>query len=302
MLHQSLKNSQHYRLDYIEIDQVNIGKLYQGLIETSIPEILLEYDFYIFNYHHETMRNVEYVDSGQFVNLPGRKICVILEMNQNDPFPYMNPRGFTDFLVIDPTMNYPDSRVHSFPRPLSDFRPIRKIDTVPDIPIIGSFGFATPDKGFDIVVAAAAIEFEQAHVRINIPPSYYADPILGNSFKDYIKQQCKELQRPGITVEFTNHYFSDSELVDWCAENTINCFFYTRNCPGLAAATDQAIMSGSPLAVSDNTTFRHIHNYIEPYPTKTLRELILTSHSGIEKMRQDWSSERCVARLEEIIS
>lgn len=301
MIFESLRFSQTYRLDYVEINQIDVDKLYKGLIESSTARLDPYYDFYIFNYHHTTMRDVENINSANFDNLPGKKICIILEMNRNDPFPYMNPVGFTDLLVVDPTMEYPDSRVHAFPRPILNFRPIKKFDRVPDIPVIGSFGYATPNKGFEFIVAAASMEFEQAHIRINIPHSTYADPMFGDSIKNYIKEECKKYQRSGISVEFTQHYFSDNELVDWCAENTINCFFYMRNSPGLAAATDQAIESGSALAVSENTTFRHIHNYIKPYPQISLSEAILTSSTGIEKMRQDWCTEKCVSKLQEIL-
>ena len=55
-------------------------------------------------------------------------------------------------------------------------------------------------------------------------------------------------------------------LIDWCHENDLNCFMYTRDQPGLSATTDQAILSGQPLLTLTNATFRHIHPYIPPYP------------------------------------
>ena len=61
--------------------------------------------------------------------------------------------------------------------------------------------------------------------------------------------------------------------------------------PGLAAVTDQAIASGRPLAVSDNRTFRHIHEYIVPYPARSLRESIAVSQAEVQQMQQNWSHE-----------
>lgn len=302
MLFDSIKNGTKYSLDYVEINNLNIDSLHQGVIDSSVPNISQNYDFYIINYHHTTMKDVEGVNSRRFVNLPGRKICIVLEMHKNDPFPYMNPFGFNDLLVLDPTMNRPEPNIHAFPRPLSNFRQVKRIDSIPDVPVIGTYGYAHPGKGFDLVVKAAAQEFENAVVKINIPHSTYADPLFGDSFKKQIQDQCMSHARKGIEIEFTNHYFSDDELIDWCGKNTINCFFYNRNSPGLAAASDQAILSGAPLAIGENTTFRHIHSYIKPYPRANLKELILTSQYGIEKMMIDWSSEKCVLRLEEILS
>lgn len=302
LLYDSIKSSKTYSLEYVEVNEIKIDKLHLGVIESEVRDLSRTYDFYIFNYHHTTMRDVEGVISRRFINLPGRKLCVILEMNRNDPFPYMNPVGFTDFIVLDPTMRRHESNIHAFPRPLPKFREIKRVQSIPNVPIIGTYGYAHPGKCFDAVVRAAAQEFENAIVRINIPHSTYADPLFGQSFKDQIEKDCRSHERQGIKVEFTNHYFSDDELIDWCAENTLNCFFYNRNSPGLAAASDQAILSGAPLAVGENTTFRHIHQYINPYPRMTLKESILTSQNGIERMMKDWSAEKCVLRLEEILS
>jgi hypothetical protein len=303
MLFDSIKESNTYTLDYVEINDIIVDSLHHGIIESlTTTGVSPVYDFYIINYHHTTMRDVESVNSRRFINLPGKKLCIILEMNRDDPFPYMFPVGFTDFLVLDPTMNRQESNIHAFPRPMPQSRQIKKIESIPELPIIGTYGYAHPGKCFDDVVRAAANEFENAHIRINIPPSTYADAMFGQGFKKQIYDDCKRHEKKGIQVEFTEHYLSDDGLVDWCSENTLNCFFYNRNSPGLAAASDQAIISGAPLAVSGNTTFRHIHKYIKPYPEISLKESILTSQAGIEQMIADWSANMCVSRLEEILS
>ena len=300
--------SEDYLLDYVEINDINLDKLHQGVIESSVHDLSSKYDFYVFNYHNATMRDIENVVSRRFINLKSKTICIVLEMTKNNPYALMRPHGFTDLMVIDPTMNYkddgidPSPRVHAFPRPLFKFRKINRIETIPEIPIIGSFGFATIDKGFDLIVKAVANEFEKAHIRINLSPSTYADPAMGDQFKDQIENSCKQHIKEGIKLEFTRHFFNDDKLIDWCAENTLNCFFYTRNIPGLAAASDQAIISGAPLAVSENTTFRHIHQYIKPYPQASLKELMLTSQNGIADMQREWSSKKFVEKFKEVLA
>lgn len=302
MLYDTLKNSVDYTLQYVEINDLNIDRLYQGYIESSVHNIPKSYDFYVFNYHHITMKDYERVDSNNFHNLPGKKFCIILEMNKNDPFAAINPPGFTGFIVLDPTMHRPEKNVYAFPRPLVNSRKINKITKIPKVPIIGTFGYGHPGKGFDKVVEAVYKEFDTAHIRINISPSTYADQWFGDSFKNQVEQECRKYERPGLTVEFTRNYYSDEELIEWCSNNTLNCFLYDRVSPGLAAAPDQAIISGAPLAVSTNTTFRHIHKYIKPYPEISLKDSILISQKGVERMQQDWSIQFCTSRLAEIVS
>jgi FkbM family methyltransferase len=91
------------------------------------------------------------------------------------------------------------------------------------------------------------------------------------------------------------------QLVNWCAQNTLNCFLYDRDCPGLAATCDQAIVSGRPLAVSRSAAFRHIHQYLEPYPRISLQRAIDESLPKIERIRKDWSPERFSCRFEEML-
>lgn len=301
MLYDTIKNSNNYTLEYVEIDKINRDKLYQGLIESNTYNVSTTYDFYIFNYHPYTMRHVEGIASENFYKLPGKLFCIILEMTKNDPFAAIKPEGFTDLLVLDPTMNRPEKNIHAFPRPLSGFRKINIIKQIPKVPVIGTFGYGHPGKGFHKVVEAVSKEFKTAHVKINISPSTYADQWYGEAFRNEVEQQCRMYEKPGLTVEFTKNYFSDEELIDWCSNNTLNCFMYDRNSPGLAAAPDQAIISGRPLAVSENTTFRHIHKYIKPYPELSLKQAILTSQEGVEKMMIDWSPEQCVKILERLI-
>ena len=70
---------------------------------------------------------------------------------------------------------------------------------------------------------------------------------------------------------------------------------------GLAAVTDQAILSEKPLLVSDDITFRHIHKYIDCYPNIGLKEAIEKTKTGVLQMKQDWSSENFLEKFEKIL-
>ena len=81
----------------------------------------------------------------------------------------------------------------------------------------------------------------------------------------------------------------------------MNCFFYDRNIPGLAATTDQAIVSERPLSVSKNDTFRHILAYMPPYPEIGLKESIKKSITWVQQMKRDWSPSAFAFKFEEML-
>lgn len=280
MVYQCLKLSDRYSLDYIEANPQDFT--------------LYPYDFYFFNYHHVAMK---FLDTQRLKQLPGLTLTTILETLPNNPFPLCPSDIFDIYCAIDPTMNIPDKRVYAFPRPLEVVEHITPYKET-QIPVIGSFGFATIGKGFELVVDAVNKEFDEAVVRINIPSATYADSNNWNLYKqkysDYLSGLCRKIAKPGIKVIITNDFMNKSELIEWCGQNTINCFFYDRNQPGLAATTDQAITSGRPLLVSANDTFRHIHPYIRPYPYQGLREAINSSKAAVLKIKEDWQDRKSV--------
>lgn len=289
MVYDALRDGRNFQLDYMEISPD----------KRALPN---DYDFYLFNYHHQTMA---WLDVKSLRKLPGAKITLVLEVAPNDPFVLCPSDIFDAYCALDPTMAHPDQRVYAFPRPLEAPR------TTPpyiekDIPVIGSFGFATPGKGFELVVDAVNKEFDRAVVRINIPFGTYADDAFWNlhkrNYAEYLTDLCKKTAKDGIEVIVTRDYMSKEELISWCSQNTLNCFLYNRNQPGLSATTDQAISSGRPLLVSANETFRHIHPYIKPYPYQGLKEAIALSIPHVQEMQQDWSRSKIVASLEQVLN
>ena len=282
MFYDALRHSPSYSLDYLEI--------------SSFPEIpRTGYDFYAFNYHHVTMA---WLETKRLAELPGKKLTFVLEMLPDNPFVFC-PKDFDAYCVPDPTHSCPDPRVFAFPRPL-ECAPELPPHVAKDVPWIGSFGFATPGKGFEVVVHAANREFERAVVRLNIPSGTYADPNAERARQ--LGEFCRSLAKPGIEVRVDHRFLPKQELIAWCAENTLNVFFYHRNQPGLSATTDQAVVSGRPLLVSPCDTFRHIHEYIRPYPGLSLRGAIATTGPAVARMQNDWAPQRFSARFATVLS
>ena len=283
MVFNCLKLSDKYIFDYVE---VSIGNC-------TIP---LGYDFYFFNYHPSTMY---WLDTGKLKKIPGIIITMILEVLPNDPFVMCPDNHFNGYCVLDPSLKTKNKSVFAFPRPLEIVTCLPNSQEN-EIPVIGSFGFATKGKGFQHVVEAVNKEFDRAVVKINMP---YGDFVPhSKEYATYIGNLCKKKAKEGIQVIITHDYMEKRALIDWCARNTLNCFLYDRNLPGLSATTDQAIVSGRPLSVSQNDTFRHILAYLQPYPNVSLRQSIRESTLSVKQMQKDWSPEVFSIKFEEMLA
>ena len=283
MTFNALKLSKRYQIDYVEVD-------------SDERTFSADYDVFVFNYHPITMR---WLDTRCLRRLNGLKLTVVLEVLPNDPFPMCPRNVFDGYLVLDPTMRHEDKRVFAFPRPLEKFEPqVSYADT--SIPVIGTFGFATHGKGFERVIEAVNTEFDRAVVRINIPHGTYV--ARSAEYAQELADACFARARKGVEVRVTHDYMTKQQLVDWCASNTLNCFLYDRNMPGLAATTDQAIVAMRPLSVSRNDTFRHITQYVRPYPEWSLRDSIAKSLPGVAQMKADWAPARFAERFEQVLS
>ncbi len=283
MVFQCLAGSERYSLDYAEINPEDL----------AVPT---GYDFYFFNYHAVTM---SWLDTGSIRQIvPGLKITMVLEVSPNDPFVFCPPEDFDAYCVLDPTLNINRKNVFPFPRPLEIFEKVGE-NAAKDVPVIGSFGFATRGKGFEHVVEAVNKEFDRAIVRINIPFSSYAD--VSRDYAETIAEICRKRANEGIDVIITHDFMNKRDLIKWCSENTLNCFLYDRNMPGLAATTDQAISSGRPLIFSKNDTFRHVAKFIKPYPEQTLREAIENTGAIVAEIQKEWSPQKFRERFEEVL-
>jgi hypothetical protein len=173
-----------------------------------------------------------------------------------------------------------------------------------DIPVIGTFGLATHGKHFDKLLYHINDNFDEAIIRINIPHATYVPADIETQILDNIIEHSKKIKRT-IKVELTRKYMTNTELIEWCSENTINCFFYFREeygfNAGLSATTDQAIISERPLLITSDRTFRHIHRYLDYYPNINIKQAIEGTSDGVKKMKYDWSTENFVNKFNVIL-
>jgi hypothetical protein len=282
MIYDSLCISDRFEIDYAETDGNVVG----------INPI---YDFYVFNHNVGTMRKL---DANRIREFNAFKMIIVLEMRPNKPFVQTAVEEVFDaYCVIDPTMISDDKRVFAFPRPLDRYIPKNPYPKT-GIPLIGSFGFATQEKGFDRVIDAVCKEFDEAIIRFNIPHGTHVPKRMTDAL---IESLTNHPRKSGIRLVITQDYMSKEDLIEWCGQNTLNIFLYHRDMAGLCATADQAISSGRPLAVSDNDTFRHIHRYLEPYPKMSLGESIALSQDKVLQMREDWSYKNFAVEFERML-
>jgi len=288
MVYNAIKsNLPEFKLDYAETNASLVG-----------VDLSIDYDFCIVNWHHITLN----LPIKTINKLPGFKIAIILEVTPSTPFTYLPNNWFDAYMVIDPTKTKTEN-IFPFPRPLEivkNLKPILHTDRI----VIGSFGFVVPNgpgmsyKRFDQVVLNAN-QIGKALVRFNFPSGTYTGYPLA-TIKDYGKR-LQSLAVRGVDVEVTHEYFSKTELIQWCSQNTINVFPYYRDLPGLSAVTDQAISANRPIAVTDNVTFRHLHPYISNTSKQTYLELIKSTPPGIKKMQELWSISRFSATFRDML-
>lgn len=275
MCYEALKLSDKYNLLYSE---------------NQFPE-KEEVDFIVFN-HHPWVNNWMH-DYAK--GLDKLTFTIVTEVGPYENIMPYTPLVFNNYIILDPTIADANN-IYGFPRPLEIYLAKEKND---DELIIGSFGFPTTGKNWEEIVARTQLEFDKALIRFHIPHATYVHNNEGEIRR--IKNICNGLiHNPNINIEYTHHYMSKQELIDWCSQNTINVFLYNRNQTGLAATTDQAILSGRPLLVSQNPTFRHILQYLDPYPL-TIKEAIETTLPAVRQMQIDWSPKQFAEKFENIL-
>lgn len=168
---------------------------------------------------------------------------------------------------------------------------------------IGSFGFATPNKGFEKLVEKVQAEFDEALIRINMPAAYFGDADGANARR--IAENCKSaITKPGIKLAITHNYLDESGILDFLAENDLNIFMYEdKTGRGISSAVDNALAVKKPVAVTRCPMFRHI---ISAKPSicvedNSLKTILQNGFSGLEKICSEWDSANLLWEYERIM-
>lgn len=176
--------------------------------------------------------------------------------------------------------------------------------TVPKVPMIGSFGFGTPKKGFDQIVNLIQQEFDEAIIKLNIPFADFGDKDGANA--KLIAEQCKNLiKKQDIELHVTHEFYDSNEVLNFLAQNTVNVFLYqdTGN-RGLSSTIDNALAVQRPVAVSDSIMFRHLFD-TKPsvcISKNSLRSIIDNGFAPLQKYYNEWNAENLLWEYERILN
>lgn len=272
-------------------------------LEYSEEEVMrYDVDFVVFNYHHNVCR---WINPSLLQQFKGLTFTIVTEVSLYtlDLAPHTS-MIFDHYLILDPTIKE-TSTMHAFPRPLLDC-------STPVYPnnnrvVIGSFGLPTFGKKWGDIVQKTIDEYglsEDVLIRFNVPRGTHVPGFIHDSVMNEIQEAGKKVDGfPNIKFELTTHNFqTQQEMVDWCAQNTINVFLYDRHhVSGLSAVTDQAILAERPLLVSSHATFRHIHKYLPNSSQIGIKEAIKTTREGVLRMKKDWSAAIFVQKFEDLL-
>jgi len=235
----AIQKSLKYKFLYIECG--NGDELISSFFEFA-PALI------IYNYHPSTMR---WLTKEILEQMPVPHIGTIHEVTQQTARIADN-QLFDYHIAPDPTLITNNPIVFKTSRLIPVYR---NPYPLPEVPTIGSFGFATKGKGFERLVIAVQEEFDRAVIRLHIPFGDFAQ-----ADTEALSQRCRDLLRkPKVELEITHEFLSSEQILDFLAQNTLNAFLYD-HCEGrgISSTIDYALAVRRPIAITRSEMFRHL--------------------------------------------
>jgi SAM-dependent methyltransferase len=307
---QTISESNEYNFIWLECDSLLRLK---NAIDENNPSII------IYNYHPATMpwlysRVGPKLFKNNINNIKAIQIGIMHEITQeiaDNTTSYKNKyllMGreklinvlFDYYIAADPTLLLRNPFVFKTGRLLPTYS---NNFPKPELLTIGSFGFGTPNKGFEKIVTLVQNEFDDAIIRLNIPAADYADSEGHNA--NQIASNCKELvKKKGIQLKITHDFLDDKGILDFLGQNSINVFLYENSSiRGLSSALDYAIAVNRPLAISNSSMFRHISNVTPSLciENNSLKNILSNGVGSLEKFNSEWNSKNILWEYERIL-
>lgn len=207
---------------------------------------------------------------------------------------------FDFYISSDPTLLLKNPLVYKTGRLIPYYK---NSFTLSAKPVIGSFGFATPKKGFEKIVEMVQQEFDEAVIRFNIPAADFGDKNGANA--RVISEKCKALiTKAGIDLVITHDFLDNKAMLDYLAQNTLNMFLYEdTGSRGISSTVDSAMAVQRPVAVSDAVMFRHVFD-VEPsicVTKNSLKTIIQNGFSPLQNHYDEWNAENILWEYERIL-
>lgn len=275
-----------------------------NLVNCHAPEMI------IYNYHHMTLpflgvnvlknRLLSFSDVRLSKRYPKcSHVCLLHDIKESSVHKLKN-RNFDYYIYADPYLKTDNPLVFNTGRLLPRYE--NKIPS-PTIPTIGSYGFAGRSKGFLKVIEIVQREFDEAHIRLNIPSNDVVD-VDGSQSRDLALQCRAAIFKDGIKLTVTHDFFDREGLFDFLAANSINVFPYIETKGfGIASAPDQALAVKRPIAIAQCSTMRHLLK-VKPsiaIENTSLKQILANGLEPLQHLYEEWSEERLLENYEKII-
>ncbi|MEO5684279.1 MAG: methyltransferase domain-containing protein [Chitinophagaceae bacterium] len=291
-----LKSSALY--DFIYAECGSMDALYAAIKEYKPVLIIYNYHISTLPWLTEKIIHTKYRSLNRKIGIP--QVGIMHEVTQQRA-DTANDQLFDYHIAPDPTLLLQNPLVFKTGRLVPAYE---NHFVWPAVPTIGSFGFATPNKGFEEIIKAVQQEFDSAVIRFNIPAADFADKDGSSAHK--LVEDCKKLiTKPGISLVATHDFLDNSGVLDFLAGNTLNIFLYqdTSN-RGISSTADYALAVDRPLAISDSIMFRHLHG-LQPsiiYGKSTLQQIVENGTRHLHKLTKEWNAPNLVWDYERIVT
>lgn len=305
-----LKKSAHY--DFVHLECSSMMELKEGISNYQPAAILYNYHPSVLPFLTKKVFPKLYVSNISSIQIP--QIAIIHEITQavaDSSAAYrkkihlggasrLGNSLFDFYIAPDPTLLLGNPLVYKTGRLIPAYK---NNFPQPQIPTIGSFGFGTPNKGFDKIVDLVQQDFDEAVIRFNIPFADFGDKDGVNA--KAIAEQCKNLiKKKGIQLKVTHDFHHRQSMLDFLAQNTINVFLYENtHGRGLSSTVDNALAVQRPIAVSDSIMFRHVFD-AEPsvcVSKNSLHAIINNGFKPLQKYYNEWNAEQLLWEYERIL-
>ena len=224
-------------------------------------------DAVFFNYMHMVLPWV-----GAGIKAFPAKLFVIQHLYDNDSVsPLMNAyAGLFDYMIcLDPSLPTSDSRIFALGRPIPTLSVAPR--ALSEHVNIGSFGFGMPHKQFHLIAREINRCFDNATFNLHMTVGDFT----GDYSAGIIESVEAELTKPGVTLNWTSTYLSESEVVEKMSMNDMNALFYAlpKYNAGLSSAADYMVAAQRPLLVSDCASFKHLLHGTYQWPSVSFGEI-----------------------------
>lgn len=206
---------------------------------------------------------------------------------------------FDSYIAADPTLLLKNPLVFKTGRLVPDYAP----PPSPAVFTVGSFGFATAKKGFERIVEKVQEEFDEAVIRLNMPPADFGD--RDGARAKAIAERCRaRIHKKGIRLEVSHEFLNDEQLLAFLAGNSMNVFMYEdTGGRGISSALDYALAVKRPIAVTRCPMFRHV---LAARPTvcvedASLKGIFNNGFAPLEKVAAHWDATHLVWDYERIL-